>query len=318
MLLDDALQRPCAIRGVITAIGQPCAGAVIERDCHLAVDEQRAQPFHLDIDDPRHVTALQPVEQDHLIETVQKLRPEARANGPHDIFTNFFGVTALLLGHEILRAEVRGHDDQRIFEVDGPPMTVGQAAIVQHLQQDVENVRVRLFDLVEQDDLIRPPPDGFGQHAALFVADVSWRRADQPGHRVLLHKLTHVDAYHRGIVIEQERGQRFGQLCLTDAGGAEKQERADRPVRVLQPSAGAANGGRHGGDRFLLAHDALAQRLLHLEQLVAFALEHPVDRHARPTRHDTGNVVGRHGLFEHRCAAIAAFERDELAFGIGD
>ena len=43
----------------------------------------------------------------------------------------------------------------------------------------------------------------------------------------------------RLLVVEQELGQRPRQLGLADAGRAEEEERAERPVRVLQPGAGA-------------------------------------------------------------------------------
>ena len=52
---------------------------------------------------------------------------------------------------EKFRAEVRRHDDQRVAEIDRAALTVGQTAVVEHLQQHVENIRMRLFDLVEQD-----------------------------------------------------------------------------------------------------------------------------------------------------------------------
>jgi hypothetical protein len=39
------------------------------------------------------------------------------------------------------------HD--RILEIHGASLAVGHAAIVQHLQQNVENVGVRLFNLVQ-------------------------------------------------------------------------------------------------------------------------------------------------------------------------
>src|SRR6267378_810885 len=58
---------------------------------------------------------------------------------------------------------------------------------------------------------------------------------------MLLHVLRHVDADHRALVIEQEFGERLGELGLADAGRPKKQERAHRPVRVLQPGAGAAH-----------------------------------------------------------------------------
>ena len=117
-------------------------------------------------------------------------------------------------------------------------------------EQHVEHVRVRLLDLVEQDHGVRTAADRLGQLAALLVADVAGRRADQPGHRVLLAVLAHVDAHHRALVVEQERGQRLGQLGLADTGRAEEQERAGRAVRVADAGARAAHrvGDRlHGG-----------------------------------------------------------------------
>jgi hypothetical protein len=54
---------------------------------------------------------------------------------------------------------------------------------------------------------------------------------------VLLHVLGHVDADHGLLVVEHELGQRTRQLGLADAGGTDEEERADRPVRVLQPGA---------------------------------------------------------------------------------
>jgi hypothetical protein len=169
---------------------------------------------------------------------------------------------------EVFAAEVRGHDDDRVAEVDRAALAVGQAPVVEHLQQHVEDVRMRLLDLVEQHDLVGPPPHRLGQRAALLVADIAGRRADQPGHRVLLHELGHVDAHHRGVVVEQERGERLGQLGLADAGRAQEHERADRPVRVLQPGAGAAHRGRDRAHRLGLADDALAELVLHAQQLV--------------------------------------------------
>ena len=46
--------------------------------------------------------------------------------------------------------------------------------------------------------------------------------------------------------VEQELGQRLAQLGLAHAGRPEEEERADRPVRVLQARARAADGVGHG------------------------------------------------------------------------
>ena len=88
-------------------------------------------------------------------------------------------------------------------------------------------------------------------------------------HGVLLHVLAHVDADHRPLVVEQELGERAGQLGLADAGGAEEQERADRPVRVGQAGPAAADGVGHRGDGLVLADDPLVQHLLHADELLA-------------------------------------------------
>ena len=127
-----------------------------------------------------------------------------------------------------------------VLEVDGAALTIGQAAVVEDLQEDVEHVRRGLFDLVEQDHRERTAPHGFGQLPALFVADVSRRCADQTRDGVLLAVLRHVDADHRAFVVEQITRQRAREFGLADAGGPEEDERADRPVRIaIDPTASA-------------------------------------------------------------------------------
>jgi len=42
-----------------------------------------------------------------------------------------------------LRTDVRGHDDNCILEIDRASLAVGDPSIVEHLQEDIENVVVR-------------------------------------------------------------------------------------------------------------------------------------------------------------------------------
>ena len=93
--------------------------------------------------------------------------------------------------------DVRGHDQDGVLEVDRAALAVGQATVVHHLQEHVEDVGVGLLDLVEQHDRVRAAAHGLGQLAALVVADVAGRRADEARDGVLLHVLGHVDADHR-------------------------------------------------------------------------------------------------------------------------
>jgi hypothetical protein len=109
---------------------------------------------------------------------------------------------------------------------------VGQPAIVHHLQKNVEDIRMRFFDLVEENHRVGSAPDSFGQLAALVIAHVTRRRADQPCHGVLLHVLAHIDAHHRLLIVEHKLGQRPRGLRFAHARWAKKNERANRPSRI--------------------------------------------------------------------------------------
>ena len=150
---------------------------------------------------------------------------------------------------------------------------------------------VRLLDLVEEDHAVGPAADRLGELAALLEADVAGRGADQAGHRVLFLVLRHVDADHGPLVVEEELGQGAGQLGLADAGRPQEDERADGPIRILQPGAGADDRLGHRGDRLVLADDALVQLFLQVQQLLHLAFQQLRHRDAGPAADDLGDVL---------------------------
>ena len=79
--------------------------------------------------------------------------------------------------------QVRRHDQHGVGEVDRAALAVGEPAVLEHLQQDVEDVGVGLFDLVEEHHRVGPAAHRLGELAALLVADVAGRGADQPATR---------------------------------------------------------------------------------------------------------------------------------------
>ena len=121
---------------------------------------------------------------------------------------------------ELLRADVAGHDDDRVAEVDAAALRIGQVAVLEDLEQDVEDLGVGLLDLVEEHDRVALAPHRLGQLAALVEADVAGRGADQARHVVALHELAHVDLDERVLAAEHELGERSGELGLADAGGS--------------------------------------------------------------------------------------------------
>ncbi len=207
-----------------------------------------------------------------------------------------------------LAADVARHDDDGVREVGRAPAPVGEAPVVEHLQEQVEDVGVRLLDLVEEEDAVRPAAHRLRQVAALLAVDVAGRRADEPRGHVLLHELAHVEARQRLLVVEEKLGERLRELGLADAARSEKEERPDRLARIAQSHAAAAHGARDGAHRFALPDDALGEALLHLEELVALGLEHLADGDAGPVAEDARDVfLGDH--VRHVAAALATDRR---------
>src|SRR5690242_17246473 len=101
-------------------------------------------------------------------------------------------------------------------------------------------------------------PDLFGKLAALFVADVARRRADEPRNAVLFHVLAHVNANHQLFVIEKKLRQRASQFRLSYARRPKKNEGADGALGVGKSGAAAAHCIRHARERIVLTDNALA------------------------------------------------------------
>ena len=71
-------------------------------------------------------------------------------------------------------------------------LTVSQSTLVQNLQQDVEDIWMCFLNLIKEQNRVRTPADSLGELAALIVAHVSWRCANQLSYSVALHVLGHV------------------------------------------------------------------------------------------------------------------------------
>src|SRR5215471_9845256 len=192
---------------------------------------------------------------------------------------------------EISTTRVAGHDHHGVLKVYRATLAIGQTAVIHDLQQGIKDLGVRLFDLVQQDDAIGPAADPLGQLAALVVAHVAWRTTEQAGHGMRFHVLRHVKADHSILTAEEFRGQRPGQLCLTDSGWAKEEERTNWTLRVLQSSARSTNSASNGADGLVLTNDTLAQVVFERAQVLTLALQHLAHRHAGPVLNNLGNML---------------------------
>ncbi len=249
-----------------------------ERDLDLLLGELAFELEQELVDDAQDDLLVERLEAHHRVETVAELGREQALDVGH-LVARLARVQEAdrRLVHR-LGAGVRRHDDDDAAEVGLPAVVVGQRAVVHDLEQHVEDVGVRLLDLVEQEHGVRLLRDRLGEQAALVEADVARRRADQPAHRVALHVLAHVEADQ--VDAEDER-ELLGDLGLADAGRAAEQERADRLVGPAE--AGARHLDRRGErvDRRILAEDDALQVAVERLQLRAVVARHRGGRDAR-------------------------------------
>ncbi len=77
--------------------------------------------------------------------------------------------------HDEVAAEIGGHQNHRVAEVNFPPLAVAHEAPVKHLVEQVHHVPVRLFHFIQQHHAVRALTGGLGQNAALAVTHVARR-----------------------------------------------------------------------------------------------------------------------------------------------
>src|SRR5215471_1085106 len=247
--LDGTPHRTRTILRVIALVDDDVLGGRRDFEIELAVLEQPGHGRDLDVDDLREVLARELVEYDDVVDPIQELGPEPGFERIHQALARFFGPLVAGVNREADRialdhpgADIARHHDHRVLETDGAALAVGEAAVVENLQQGVEHLGMRLLDLVEQHHGVRSAAHLLGELAAFVITDVTGRRADHARNRMLLLILAHIDADHGLVVVEQVLGQGAHQLGFADAGGAEKNEAADRPIWVAEPGPVAQNG----------------------------------------------------------------------------
>ena len=160
------------------------------------------------------------------------------------------------------------------------------------MQEHVEHIGVSLLDLVEEDYRIGLSANLLGELAALVKADISGRRTDELGDRMLLHVLGHIEAEHGVFVAEHSLSKSLAQLGFADACGAEEDERADGTLGILKTYPAAADSLGDRCDSLVLTDYALVENLLHVEQPLALLLGELNYRHARPVRDDPRDNLG--------------------------
>ena len=197
-------------------------------------------------------------------------------------------------------------------KVHGAPLSIGESSIIEHLQQDVRDVGMRLLHLVEEHHAVGTSPDRFGQPAALFVAHVSGRGSDQSRDRVLFHVFGHVDPDHRVFGIEEVLGEGLAESrsCRLRWGRGRGMTRS--VVGFTKTGTVSPDGFADRDHRFVLADDAPGQTLFHVEKLFAFAFDQFRDRNAGPLADHLGDLLRVDLLLHERVARRVSLHQVRL------
>ena len=120
------------------------------------------------------------------------------------------------------------------------------------------------FDFVEKDD-------GKGLFADLGgkTECIGGTITNEPRNVVGGNKFIHVEADEIVFAVEIDFGESFGELGLTDTGGAEEKESANGAVSAFDAGTGAAKSVGNGGDGFDLVNHASVNQFFEIEKLGA-------------------------------------------------
>src|SRR5579884_3122310 len=99
----------------------------------MAIGQAWTQMIDLNFHNVFDLLATQLMEDDDLIDTVDEFRSEALfAQALAYAALNFFLVHAVVFVQPLI-ADIAGHDDHGIFEIDRATLSIGQASIVEQL-----------------------------------------------------------------------------------------------------------------------------------------------------------------------------------------
>ena len=238
----------------------------------------------------------QRLEGDHFIHAAKELRAQELGQRLAGLFLAelFLAlVEAKPAGGLVVAAGVGGHADDRVGKIHRAALRIVDLALVQNLQQNVHDIRVRLFDLIEQHHAVGAAAHLLGKLTGLLVAHIARRRTDHAGHRVFFHILAHVQTNERVGAVEQLICQLLDQLGLAHAGGAHKDE-ACGTAAAGKVGAAALDGLRHQMHGLVLPDDLLFQLTLKVCQLCELGLPNFDRRNAGPQLDDLGHIVHGH------------------------
>src|SRR5437763_4361701 len=131
--------------------------------------------INLYLDNVFHLLLGNRMENNYFVDTVDELWSEAFvAQALANIALHLILVHTLVLRQPAV-ANIACHDNDSVLEVDCTPLTIGHATVIKQLEQNVEDLRRRFLDLVEQDNAVWLATYSLGKLSTLVVTNITRR-----------------------------------------------------------------------------------------------------------------------------------------------
>jgi len=165
MMLNRAFERAGTVDGVVALVADVFFGGFGEGEGEALFGEAFADAVELEIDDGGEVGA---------VDAVEEFRAEVIAQGLGDEGLALLGVGFV---EDVLGADVGRHDEHGVAEIARAALAVGDAAVVEHLEQGVlperRRIAVAMGAFPRHKKLVRMP---FTDHQAKYLAHELTRR----------------------------------------------------------------------------------------------------------------------------------------------
>src|SRR5579883_291583 len=119
----------------------------------MPIRQPLAQTAQLDFDNLLQMLLRERVEDYNFVHAVQEFGPEMVAQlFKHCVLHPLVSVTRVSapVFENTVAADIGGHDYDGVLEIHRAALPIGEAAIVQNLQQNIEHVGMGFFDFVEK------------------------------------------------------------------------------------------------------------------------------------------------------------------------
>ncbi len=202
-LLDCTLKRASPVDRVVSGGCDLGFCGIGEFESDSAVGEAIHETSKLDFHDLLDLGNAKGAEHHDVIEAVDEFGAEVEPEFFDHLGFDFFE----LLGIEetvavVVAPDVGSEDYDGVLEVHSSALTIGEASVIQKLEEDVEDIRVGFFDFIKKDNAIGSAADDFSELTAFFIPDISRRGSDETGDRVFFSVFGHIDSNHGAVVVE--------------------------------------------------------------------------------------------------------------------